>query len=98
MNKKGQALVIFIIFIPIFLLSLALIIDVGLMYKAKIKGTELLKEATRENIDIETYFKDNDLIIDDIQTDNCSKITIKVNSIFGNIIGIKSYQVKIDNC
>ena len=35
MNKKGQVLLVFILLIPVFLILLALVVDVGLLYKEK---------------------------------------------------------------
>ena len=98
MNKKGQALVLFIIFIPILVLSFALIVDVGLMYKSKIKGEELLKTSISENRNIKDYFELNDLKISNIEGEKCKKVTIEINSVFGSIIGIKKYYVEVDNC
>lgn len=43
MNNKGQSLVIFIIFIPIILIILGIVIDIGLMGLDKIKTTNTLK-------------------------------------------------------
>lgn len=89
----------FIIFLPIMLMSFALIIDIGLEYNAKIKGTELLNTALEENLDIEEYFKINDINIKNIkETKNCTTIKYEINSIFGSLIGYKTYDIKISNC
>ena len=63
MNKRGQALVMFVIMVPIILLLFAFIVDIGLMYNAKIKGRDMLKFAVHENYDIEEYFSINDIEI-----------------------------------
>ena len=64
MNKKGQSLVMFIIFLPLMIMALALVVDVGIMYNAKIKGERLIEEAKEKNLDIEEYFKINSIEIE----------------------------------
>ncbi len=97
-NKKGQTLVLFIIFLPVIIISFAFVIDVGLMYNAKIKGENLLKEAEKENIDIVKYFSDNGIEIKEIKTDKCTKINYEISSIFGRVLGMDTYKVEINNC
>lgn len=103
MNKKGQSLVMFIIFLPVLLMALAFIIDVGLMFNAKIKGNELLKTAAKENIDIKDYFKINGIKIENIENSKsngktCVIINYKIDSIFGSLMGFKEYQIEASNC
>ncbi len=93
----------FILFLPVMLMAFALIIDVGLMYGGKIKGEALLKEAEKENLDIEEYFKLNDLEITKLRKTNngkkeCVIINYNIDSIFGSLVGYKNYDIKIDNC
>ena len=93
----------FILFLPVLLMSLALIIDVGLMYNGKIKGEELLKQAKKENLDIEEYFKINDIEITELNTsrkngDSCVIIKFKIDSVFGNLIGYTNYDIEVDDC
>lgn len=47
MNKKGQVLLVFILLIPVFLILLALVVDVGLLYKEKKHLDSSLKAATK---------------------------------------------------
>ena len=101
-NKKGQSLIMFIIFLPILLMAFALIIDVGLMYNAKIKGKELLEYSLENNLDVKEYFKINDIEIELKNTykeeKKCIIINYKIDSIFGNLIGYKEYKIAVDNC
>ena len=83
-NKKGQTLVLFIIFLPVIIISFAFVIDVGLMYNAKIKGVK--------------YFSDNGIEIKEIKTDKCTKINYEISSIFGRVLGMDTYKVEINNC
>lgn len=93
----------FILFLPVMLMAFALIVDVGLMYGGKIKGEALLKEAEKENLNIEEYFELNNLEVTSIRTTNngkkeCSIINYNISSVFGSLVGYKKYDIKIDNC
>lgn len=93
----------FIIFLPVLLMAFALIIDVGVMYNAKIKGEGLLKTAKKDKLNIEDYFELNDVKVLNIETKkesgkNCTIINTQINSIFGNLIGYKTYDIKITDC
>ena len=102
MNKKGQSLIVFIIFLPIMLAALACIVDIGLMYNAKIKGERLLDEAKGEKIAIKEYFKMNkiDANVENTRKDNksCVIIKYKIDSVFGVILGIDSYNIEVSDC
>ena len=93
----------FTIFLPILLMSFALIIDVGMMYNAKIKGESLLKYAKKEGVNIEDYFKINEIEIISHETNRknnstCDIINFRIESIFGNLIGYETYDIKIEDC
>lgn len=102
MNKKGQSLVIFIVFLPIILMALALVIDTGIMYNAKTKGNNLLKEAKKYDYDIDEYFEKNNYPIISKKNGNdnedCVIITSRVKSVFGTIIGKKEYEIIVSDC
>lgn len=103
LNKKGQSLIIFIIFLPVILMSFALTIDVGLMYHAKIKGSSLLESAKKENLDIEDYFKINGIDILSMErsrNDNgsCVIINYKIESVFGSLLGYNEYDIEVTDC
>lgn len=105
MNRKGQTLIIFVILIPIFILVAALVVDVGLMtYNfQKYRGivdegiklyfekdvSELEKVYELNNIQKEEY----KIIKNEEQIEVVFETTI--NSIFGRIININEYQIKI---
>ncbi len=93
----------FIIFLPVILMAFAFIIDVGLMFNAKIKGTELLKSAVKEKVDVKDYFKINNINIESLEEINkngksCVIINYKIDSIFGSLMGFKDYSIEVDNC
>ena len=108
MNNKGQTLVIFIVFLPLLLIIMATVIDIGLMYYEKNKLDNLNMMVTEFGIDnienenikieIENLINKNDseaelkrLEIDDNKIEiNLTKMT---KSTFGNIIGIKEYEI-----
>ena len=108
MNKKGQTLVLFIIFIPILLLLAAFIIDTGIIIRESTKLKAVTKTVLKD-----TYYKEgknSDMILsllkkNDIDISN-AKVTIseenvivknsyKVASIFGKIVGIKEYNISV---
>ena len=99
MNNHGQSLVLFIIIIPLVLLLLAVIVDLGLITTQKVKLNEVTREILKEVITKENY---EDLIKRLYQENNIatSKLEIKkddsIESIFGKIIGLKSYPIKVD--
>lgn len=110
-NKRGQTLILFVILIPIMLLLCALVIDTGLVVVENHHLKEVTKTIIKEEIDninnnnieeeIKKSFKMNEIDINKLNIailDNKLKISneIEVASIFGNIIGIKNYKIKID--
>ena len=101
MNKKGQSLVVFIILLPIATLAMALIVDIGVAQSAKIRGNSLLREAKKDNLDIDEYFSINDFEITSkkVQSENdCVIIKSRVKSVFGKIIGKNEYEITISDC
>jgi len=106
MNKHGQTLILFVILIPIIILLMATLVDVGLIVGKKVQ----LKEVTKSIIK-ETYYLDDDKIKDLYKKNNIDisnlkilresdkleiEIRIEVKSIFGGIVGIKKYDVKVN--
>lgn len=103
MNKKGQSLIMFVLLLPIMLMIFALIVDVGLMYNANIKGSNLLDDALNEGTNIEDYFKINDIDLDNVKRiskngEECVIIEYRIDSIFGSLVGMKEYEIKINSC
>lgn len=109
LNNKGQTLIMFILLIPLILVIMALVIDTSFVYKEKIKFqsvTKTIMKTTYENKDaidfndkIINLYKKNGIDINNmvikVNSDNVViKNQAKVKSIFGNIIGIKNYEVK----
>lgn len=95
-------LVMFIILIPLILMVLALIVDTANMFISKVKGNGLLETAYKNNYDIEDYFKINGIDIKTIKYNKndkkCVIINYDIDSIFGELIGLDKYEIKIDNC
>lgn len=107
MNKHGQTLVLFVILLPIILLLAALVVDMGVILNSKTKSKEVTKTIIRENFnDLDEEKVKDILTANNIATENLEitnsdneiniKNTYEVESIFGSIIGIKSYTIKID--
>lgn len=107
MNNRGQILVMFIILLPLVLLLAAYTIDMGLvMYeKNHLEGINASTvDYAMEHFDSITVEKINEIVAKNDQTITTkviiseNQITIvlekQIKSIFGNIIGIKNYQIK----
>ena len=108
-NNKGQTLVIFVVFLPIILIMMATIVDVGLMYYNKNKLDNInmfITEYGVNNIENENLVSELEELINknvvnlsnkNIKINN-NKIEIKLEketeSTFGKIIGIENYKIK----
>ncbi len=109
MNNRGQTLVLFIIFIPILIILAAFIVDTGLIIResTRLKATTKTvlkdvydKENKSKNM-IEELLKENNISTTNLEvTINEDKIRIvnsyDIESMFGKIIGLKEYEVKVD--
>lgn len=106
LNNKGQVLVLFVIILPILLLLILAVIEVGNINLEKAKTKNTIKEIIETNLknyDENTNSRINTLIetnIDDIKTksvftseDEIRIILIQKNSILGRQIEIK-YKYK----
>lgn len=89
MNNKGQVLVIFVILLPIFLMILALVIDLGLLSIEKRKISNNTYDA------VEYYLEGNDKEKTiKLLEDNLDDIDIKINETndYVEIIVTKEYK------
>ena len=111
MNKQGQTLILFVILIPIILIFAALVIDIGMevLESNKLKETsktiisQTIKEIDNPNIEnkIKDLYIKNNINVDNLNIeiyDNKIHITnnLKIKSIFGGLIGIKEYDIKLN--
>lgn len=106
MNKRGQTLIIFVMLIPIILTMAALVIDVGLLYYKKNEYTGIVEESIKEYFkdeDLTSALETltlNGVSLDDVlvsATDETISVILdtKVDSIFGKVIRINDYEIKI---
>lgn len=106
MNKRGQTLIIFVMLIPIILTMAALVIDVGLLYYKKNEYTGIVEESIKEYFKDEDILSAkktltlNGVSLDDTEinvSDNKITVTLdtKVDSIFGKVIRINDYEIKV---
>lgn len=110
LNNKGQTLIMFVILVPVLLILMAIVIDIGYLYrenaklksvtKTIIKDVYSKKDANNINNLIYDLYKKNNINTQNIKIENnvnYLKITNKYNidSIFGKIIGIKKYELKV---
>lgn len=106
MNKRGQTLIIFVMLIPVILTMAALVIDVGLLYYKKNEYMGIVEESIKEYFkdeDLTSALETltlNGVSLDDVlvsATDETISVTLdtKVDSIFGKVIRINDYEIKI---
>ena len=107
MNKKGQTLILFVILIPILLGLAAFVIDVGFMVSKRVELKEVSKtiiESVWEDANeekIRDLFVKNDIPVEHLEVQITEESIYLVNdyeidSIFGSVIGIDSYEIKVD--
>lgn len=108
LNNKGQTLVMFVLLIPLLILVLVLVCDIGNLVCTKIEVSNINKLVIDSGLDEidNTYVKDklsNLIVINDKEikdytieiNKNMIKVTLKktAKSIFGRIIGLSGYEV-----
>ena len=107
MNKRGQTLILFVILIPILLGMAAVVVDVGYLISKNVELKEVSKTIVEEVIDNASEEKIQDLfLLNDIPVENLEveilddRVHIEneyeIDSIFGSIIGLSTYQVRVD--
>ena len=110
MKSKGQTLVLFIILVPIFLMVMAFVVDTLLIGGEKNKlesiTTSIIKDVlsyeadTQEKLINDLYKANNISTRNVIITTKEGRLNIQnsyeIKSIFGYIIGIKEYTIKIN--
>lgn len=106
LNRKGQTLIMFVLLLPLILALVAFIVDFGLVITEKTHQIEVIKTAikdnkTLDNEEIKKVIKKNKVDINNIKIENNNEqIRIvnetKIDSIFGAIIGLKEYRIKVD--
>ena len=108
MNKKGQVLVVFILLLPLIILFLGLVIDIGNSMVVRKKYENIIKETIIYNakeelslIKIEKTIKKNIKEYDELKVTKEGN-TLKVNisyyykSIFGNLFNIGLNKISIE--
>lgn len=102
LNNKGQVLVLFVLLIPIFLIIMVLVIDIGSLSYEKNKMKNMC-DLTLDYMDNESninkvidYVRRNDGNIK-VNIDNNNLVfNKKVNGILSHIIKIDSFDLEID--
>lgn len=104
LNNKGQALVEFVLILPVFLMILLVIVDFGMIFNAKSNLENASNDVIslfKQNNDINNLrnvFKDYDIKIEEV--DNYYKLTIKdkVNIITPglNLILDNPYEISVE--
>lgn len=109
MNKKGQTLILFVILLPILLLLFAVVVDTGLVLKEHTKLNSTLRTILKTTIEKKEEDNYEEMVKELCNKNNIptSNIQIKIEdtrvaisntyekeSIFGSVVGIKSYKIK----
>lgn len=106
MNKKGQTLVFFIVFIPFILMLASYVIDLGYIQSEKIKLNDTTKIVIKElykkdysTNQIKQLYQKNDIKLQKVaikKEEGKIKVSAsyEVESIFGKLVGIKKYPIK----
>ena len=111
LNNHGQTLIIFVILLPLLLALVAFVVDISYMYNEKLHLENTTKTII-ENVydkrldeDIEAkvskLYKKNKINNKNIKVKGDSeylqiKNNYEINSIFGKIIGLKKYKMKVN--
>lgn len=106
MNKKGETLVFFIVFIPFILMLASYVIDLGYIQSEKIKLNDTTKIVIKElykkdysTNQIKQLYQKNDIKLQKVaikKEEDKIKVSAsyEVESIFGKLVGIKKYLIK----
>ena len=106
MNKKGQTLVFFIVFIPFILMLASYVIDLGYIQSEKIKLNDTTKIVIKElykkdysTNQIKQLYQKNDIKLQKVaikKEEDKIKVSAsyEVESIFVKLVGIKKYLIK----
>lgn len=108
MNRKGQVLALFACLLPLVLMTLALIIDTGILYMEKRRIDYIVKDTVEYGMENISSVTENELYellnrnIKNIKTNEIDmnagilKITVSLDkkSIFAGILGEDRYEIK----
>lgn len=109
-NNHGQTLVIFVILLPVLLMIMAFVVDISYMYYESNKLENTTNMIIKKNYDkrldddikntIKNLYKKNDINTSNLKVEGKEEYlkiqnNYKVSSIFGKIIGIKTYKIKV---
>lgn len=97
-DKKGQALILFVILLPLMLMFMAFVVDTGIMFNKKIVVKNLIKNETSIE-EIENKLKINKVSYKKIYEKNkCVIIESNVKAIFGKILKKSEYEIIVKKC
>ena len=97
-NKNGQALVMFVILIPVLIMIMAFTVDTWVIYNRKNEVNNIIGSETQKE-KIENALERNN--IDNyslVEKPSCIEINLYVESIFGKFVLKDGYQIKIEKC
>lgn len=106
MNNKGQTLIIFVILVPIIITMMALVVDVGMLENKVLKTKNIVDVAIKEYFNkddvtvISKTLEENNISTDKLvikRNDNEVGVNVEyeMSSLFGKIVGLQKYDVKV---
>ncbi len=103
MNKKGQVLVLFVLFIPIIIFTLILVFDSAYITINNNRLNNIAKDSVKylvvdkkPSVEIEKFIKANDENIEIVEiTDDTVYLKHSLDPIFGRFMGYDRYELEI---
>lgn len=106
-NKNGQTLILFVILLPLMITLIAFLVDIGLIVSENSRIEEVTKNIIKEVMEskdtelVREIYEENDIAINNLEVkmdDNVLNIknNVEIYSVFGKILGINKYKIKID--
>lgn len=103
MNNNGQALVLFVVLIPILFILFAFVFDTSIMIRESGRVDSIARDSVKYLMDGKTTLEvskvitknDKDIKIINI-TDNGVHLKKEIDSIFGKIIGFDTYKIEVN--
>lgn len=107
-NKKGQTLIMFVVLIPLLLVLGAFVVDIAYITENQTKLTNttkvIIQEALNKDLSeqqIKLLYEENEIDTTNLNiTKSQNILNIRLQyykpSIFGGIVGIKKYKIKVN--
>lgn len=110
MNRNGQTLVVFVLLIPLFMVLAAFIVDNSMIVSKSLNLKNTTRDIIKSDLlkghlnddEIKELFKKNKIPIKELVVIRDDENSLKIynhyfiDSIFGKVVGINSYELEIE--